>query len=162
MSTNLIAAAIPPATLQKAVEAAQLIRQLLGPYLISLTPEERATMPKMGDKSLAFVTEAAEFGVSLKSLLPAYLSTDDLVVDAGVAKALLPLFQLLDALTLDVDSTRMEAGSEGYVNALLVYGGLQAAAAQNQPGAQAAVAQLSPRFEGQRKRKAKGPGPLPA
>ena len=49
----------------------------------------------------------------------------------------------------------MGAGSEGYSAALVAYSALKTAASLNQPGAQAAVAELEPRFAGQGKRKAK-------
>ncbi len=49
----------------------------------------------------------------------------------------------------------MEAGSEGYTAALVAYSALKTAASLNQPGAQAAVTKLEPRFAGQSKAKAK-------
>ncbi|WP_201978993.1 hypothetical protein [Hymenobacter rubidus] len=54
-----------------------------------------------------------------------------------------------------MDRTRMEAGSEGYTAALVAYSALKTAASLNQPGAQAAVTKLEPRFAGQSKAKAK-------
>ena len=124
MKANLITTPIAAADVAKALELLGQLRTLLQPVLISLTPNERQAMPKMGDKSLAFVTSAAKYGASLKSLLPAYVDTDALTVDAGVAAALLPLFQTRNSLTLDMDSTLMQAGSEAYANSLLVYAGL--------------------------------------
>ena len=150
MTANLVTTAIPAADLKKVLDLLGQVRQVLSPYLVALTPEERTQMPKMGDKSLSFVSKAAEYGASLSAVLPPYLDTDALRVDAAVSEDLLPVFQQLLALTTDVESTRMEAGSEGYSAALLVYAALQAAAKANQPGAQAAVEQLGTRFAAQR------------
>lgn len=153
---NKITQAIPAATLTQATALLDQLRALLAPYLLSLTPAEREQMPKMGDKSLAFVQKAADYSTSLAAALPAYIDGAALRTDASVSAALLPLYAALLGLTTDVDSTRMEAGSEGYTASLLVYGALQAAAKQNQPGTQAAVGELGTRFKAQGQRKAKG------
>ena len=98
---------------------------------------------------------AAGYAHSPNALMPQYLDVAALTVDAGVNADLLPLYLELNGFTTDVDSTRMEAGSEGYTAALLAYSALKTAAALNQPGAQAAVTELEPRFAGQGKAKAK-------
>lgn len=152
---NLVTQAIPAKTLADALKAIRDARAALAPYLVSLTPEERAALPKMGDKSLAFVTKAAELAQALPTLMPQYLDVPGLTVDADTNADLLPLYLELSSLTTDVESTRMEAGSEGYTAALVAYGALKTAASLNQPGAQSAVAQLETRFAGQGKRKAK-------
>ncbi len=151
---DLITKAVPAKALADALAAIRQARQALAPYLVALTPEERASLPKMGDKSVAFVTKAAEFAQSLPTLMPQYLDVAGLVVDAGVNADLLPLYLELNGFATDVDSTRMEAGSEGYSSALVAYSALKIAASLNQPGAQAAVAELEPRFASQGKRKA--------
>jgi hypothetical protein len=152
---NLVNKGIPASVLEQALKQVREARALLAPYLISLTPEERESIPKMGDKSLAFVTKAAEYAQSLPKLMPPFLDVDGLVVDAGVSSDLLEVYLELNGFTLDVDSTRMEAGSEGYTAALVAYSSLKTAATLNQPGAQAAVTVLEPRFAGQGKRKKK-------
>lgn len=150
---NLVTQAIPAKILADALKAVRDARAALAAYLVPLTPEERSALPKMGDKSLAFVTKAAEYAQTLPTLMPQYLDVAGLAVDAGVSADLLPLYQELLGLTTDVDSTRMEAGSEGYTAALVAYSALKTAASLHQPGAQAAVAELEVRFAGQGKRK---------
>jgi len=147
---NKVAHSIPADKLAQATEHLAALRTLLAPYLVSLSPEERAALPKMGDKSVAFVQKAAAYSESLPQYLPAYVDGAALRLDAQVSADLLPVYQGLLALTTDVDSTRLEAGSEGYSAALLVYAALQAAAKQSQPAAQAAVGELSERFAAQR------------
>jgi hypothetical protein len=152
---NLVQKSIPANTLAEALKMVREARALLAAYLISLTPKERESMPKMGDKSLAFVTKTAEYAQSLPKLMPQYMDVPAFLVDAGVSSDLLELFLELTGFTLDVDSTRMEAGSEGYTAALMAYGALKSAAQSNQPGAQAAVTMLEPRFKAQGVRKPK-------
>lgn len=152
---NLVNKGIPADVLAQALKQVRDARALLAPYLISLTPDERESIPKMGDKSLAFVTKAAEYAQSLPKLMPQYLDVDAFLIDASVSSDLLELYLEVNGFGLDVDSTRMEAGSEGYTAALVAYNALKTAATLNQPGAQAAVTVLEPRFAGQGKRKKK-------
>ena len=143
---NLNAIAVPAKVLADALQKIREARAELAPYLHPLTPQQRQDLPKMGDKTLGFVTKMAEYAQSLTTLMPSYLDVPGLVIDAGTSAGLLPVFQELDGFTLDVDSTRMVAGSEGYTAALVGYSALQGAAKNNQPGAQAAVSELAPRF----------------
>ena len=137
---------IPAAILAGALKKIKDARADLAPFLHPLTIKQRKELPKMGDKSLAFVAKMAEYAQSLASLMPGYLDVPGLVIDANTNSALLPVFQELDGFATDVDSTRKVAGSEGYVGALMGYGALQGAAKNNQPGAQAAIDTVSPRF----------------
>ena len=138
--------AIPAAILAGALKKIKEARADLAPFLHPLTTKQREELPKMGDKTLAFVTKMAEYAQSLSDLMPSYLDVPGLVIDANTSNALLPVFQELDGFATDVDSTRMVAGSEGYVGGLIGYGALQGAAKNNQPGAQAAIDTVSPRF----------------
>ena len=143
---NLNNTLIPAAVLAGALANIRAARAALAPYLHPLTTQQRQDLPKMGDKSLAFVTKMAEYTQSLPQLMPSYLDAPGLVIDAATSNDLRIIFQETDGLALDLDSTRMVAGSEGYTAALMGYGALQSAAKDRQPGAQAAVAELAPRF----------------
>lgn len=143
---NLNATAVPAAVLADALKKIKDARAALAPYLHPLTTQQRQDLPKMGDKTLGFVTKMAEYAQSLPTLMPSYLDVPGLVLDAATSTDLLPVYQELDGFTTDVDSTRMVAGSEGYTASLIGYGALQGAAKSNQPGAQAAVTVLEPRF----------------
>ena len=157
--TNINAVAVPAAVLADALKHLQQARAALAPYLHPLTPQQREELPKMGDKTLAFVTKMADYAQALPTLMPAYLDVPGLVIDAATSNGLLPLLQEADGLALDLDSTRMVAGSEGYTAALMGYAALQGAAKANQPGAQAAVAELAPRFARPTKAKPAKPAP---
>ena len=57
MPDNQVSAEISEADQQAVLAAIETIRQKL-PFLIDLTPEQRRSLPKMGDKSRAFVSKA--------------------------------------------------------------------------------------------------------
>ncbi len=137
---------LPPVTAADVIKKLDDVRDLLAAFIITLTPKQRQEIPKMGDKSLAFVTKTAELTVPNAALVPAYVDADGLRLDASTAAQLGPIIQRLEGLLYDVESTQMVAGSEGYTAALLVYGAFQQAARAAHPGAQAAVDDLKQRF----------------
>lgn len=57
MSDNRISASLSQADRDAVMKAIATIREKL-PFLVDLTTEERRSLPKMGDKSRAFVSKA--------------------------------------------------------------------------------------------------------
>ncbi|GAA3992935.1 hypothetical protein [Hymenobacter antarcticus] len=126
----------------------EAIRTALAPYLLSLTPDERKTMLRMADKTVAFVTKTTDYATTNPSFVPAFVDLAELKQDTAGMAAFTPLRQFCEQLALDLDSTVMVAGSEAYGNALTVYGNIKFLAKNKQPGAQAAYDELSVRFPG--------------
>ena len=67
-----ISSEIHPKVMSKILNAISEIHTQL-PFLINLTPEERQRLPKMGDKTLGFVTKALELSKRYPKLVPKYL-----------------------------------------------------------------------------------------
>jgi len=143
---NLLAITIPPADLAKALDHFRQGAAVLAPYLRALTPEERQTMLKMADKTVAFVTKTRDYAHANPSFVPAFVDMPGFEQDVNALDGLTPLHQLLEGLALDTDSTMMLAGSDAYATALTVYQNIKFLAKNNQPGAQAAYDELSQRF----------------
>ncbi|MDQ2793937.1 MAG: hypothetical protein M3Y12_08015 [Bacteroidota bacterium] len=139
---------IPAKVLTDVQQHLDAIKAALAPYLLSLTPDERKTMLRMADKTVAFVTKTADYATNTPTFVPAFVDLDELRQDVAGVNALTPLRQQLEQLALDTDSTVMVAGSEAYTNALIVYGNIKFMAKNKQPGAQAAYDELSQRFPG--------------
>lgn len=57
MPDNRVSASLSRADRQAVLAAVNTIREKL-PFLIDLTPDERRALPKMGDSSRGFVTQA--------------------------------------------------------------------------------------------------------
>ena len=66
---NRIDATLPVATRDEILDLIVQIRAKL-PFLIDLSPEERQTLPKMGDKSRAFVSGSLQLATQDDSYLP--------------------------------------------------------------------------------------------
>jgi hypothetical protein len=145
---NEFAQIIPAAVLQQVQQHLDAIKTVLGSYLISLTPEERKTMPRMADKTVAFVTKTADYAANNPTFVPGFVDLTELTQDVAGVSALTPLRQQFEQLALDTDSTVMVAGSEAYTNSLTIYTNIKFMAKNKQPGAQAAYDDLSVRFPG--------------
>jgi len=58
---NRISLSLPEADMKAVREAVQVLQDKLLPHLITLAPEERRQLPKMGDKTVAFVLKAVNY-----------------------------------------------------------------------------------------------------
>lgn len=145
---------IPPLVLQDVQNHLSSIRELLAPFLVSLTPDERKTMLRMADKTVAFVQKTTDYATSNPSFVPTFVSLQELKQDTSSVAGLSPLRQQLEQLALDVDSTKMSAGSEAYSNSLTIYNNIKFQAKNKQAGAQAAYEDLKQRFTSQSRSKA--------
>lgn len=120
MTDNRVSATLSAEDRQAVLAAIQTIREKL-PFLIDLSPEDRRSLPSMGDKSRAFVSKALEVAKQNPDFLPRSFDIEELEKDVALFEALYPIWQALSQLTELLDDTKMAVGSEAYVGALLVY-----------------------------------------
>ena len=69
MSENRVSASLGDAERTALLGAIAKLKSSL-PFLIDLTPEERRALPKLGDKSRAFVSKALEVAIQNEDILP--------------------------------------------------------------------------------------------
>ena len=133
-------------------QAINKLRTILEPKLITLTPEERKELPKMGDKTVAFVEKAVEYAQEYPQYMPAFINVPEASSDFEAVKAIRSYFNPLERITNELDDSMTIAGSEAYSTALSVYKVLKNAASMGQPGAEKAAEELGNRFpRGKRK-----------
>jgi len=115
-------------------------------FSVSLTTDERASLPKISVANKSFTEDAINAIANNASLFPAYL-------DVKLMQNDLKLYQQLDELatmlrqTLErIEDTRILAGSEAYVAALAVYKLVGAAASAGVEGTDTIYEQLRERF----------------
>jgi hypothetical protein len=156
--TNNHSVSIPPDVIAQALSQAEALRQLLDPYITPLTPTQRRTIAKMGDKTLAFVEKAYELAQSNPEFVPPFLNMPEFAIDFADATNLEPLFVAVGQLHSGVDDTQMLAGSEAYQAALVYYNSVKEAAIQNVTGAKAVYDALRVRFP-HKKRRLEGNNP---
>jgi hypothetical protein len=120
MATNKVTAKLSAADREAVMEAISTIRQKL-PFLIDLSMEERKALPKLGDKSRAFVSKALEIAAQNPDFLPRSFDLDEMRRDMELFEALYPVLLSLTQLQELVDDTSVAVGSEAYAAGLLVY-----------------------------------------
>lgn len=90
-------------------------------FLISLTTEDRQALPKMGDRTQAFVDKALDVVTRHPEILPGRFKPEDFRRDAELTKALTPILREVRELHAKLDDTVFAASSEAFSAALLVY-----------------------------------------
>jgi hypothetical protein len=133
----------------------QQANDLLLPYVTALTPAERRTLAKMGEKTLSFVEKAHEAATENPNFVPPFLDMAAFDVDFADAHNLWGLHLATNQLHENVDDTTMVAGSEAYQASLIFYNSVKMAARQDIPGAKAIYEELKKRFPGPKR---KNPG----
>ncbi len=143
MTTNRISAALTQADRDAVMMAVSTIKSKL-PFLVDLTAEERKALPKMGDKSQAFVTKALEVATQNPDFLPRAFDLDEMRRDVELFEKMYPIVVALSQLQELVDDTAMAAGSEAYAAALQVYH--YAKASGQGSGLEGMVSEMGQRF----------------
>jgi len=146
MSTNLHVQQVPAEVVAQAKSLVEQLSALLAPYMVTLTSTDRQTIPKMGEKTLSFVTNAQAFAGQYPNFLPTFVNKTDFDIDVADATNLVALKAQVDQVASLIDDTVMVAGSEAYVAALAFYNNVKLAAKQNVPGAKIINDELSARF----------------
>lgn len=126
MTHNRVSASLSDADGRAVLEAVRTIREKL-PFLVDLTPDERHRLPKMGDKSRAFVEQALNIATQNPDVLPRSFDVEEMRKDVELMDALRPLAAALAQLYELVDDTLLEVSSEAYAAALAVYQYVRAA-----------------------------------
>jgi hypothetical protein len=144
---NKVSASIDPAVKAAALAGIANIRGQLAPLLhITLSPSERQEMPKMGDKTKAFVSKSLEYAGLEPALVPAFLDLAEAQKDYQLAADLGELSRSLDKLLEEVNDAMMLAGSEAYDAALLFYNNVKMASRTNSGGTGSIYDELARRF----------------
>ncbi|WP_321375896.1 hypothetical protein [uncultured Draconibacterium sp.] len=131
---------------QQIGQAIQLLATVLEPKLMTLTPEERKELPKMGDKTVAFVEKAIEYAQQYPQYMPAFIDVPEARSDFEAVRDIRIIYTVLFRLCTEMDDSMTIAGSEAYTSALSIYKVLKNAASMGQPGAETAVNELGERF----------------
>ncbi len=120
MVANRIEAHLTEEDRQAVLNALAEIRERL-PFLLNLTAEERQALPKMGEKSRAFVNEALALALKNPDLCPEDFDLEDMKEDIALYDHLQPILfgvmQLEDLLL----SSAVAASSDAYSAALEIY-----------------------------------------
>jgi hypothetical protein len=149
---NLISVEISPEDLAKVNTALEMINSVLKPVLKTLSPEDRLQLPKMGDKTLAFVQKAVDYSITYPQFMPPFTDGAEFKKDLAAVNTLNQIFRPLLNLTQMLDDSILMAGSDAYIAALSYYNTVKQATKVNANNAKTIYDDLSRRFPG------RGPG----
>jgi hypothetical protein len=121
------------------------------PMLINLSAEDRHDLPKMGDKTLAFVTKSLEYAKQNPGVVPPFLNIPEFEKDVNAATSMSKILRPLKQLLERIDDTTMLTGSEAYSAALIFYGAVKGAAKADVGGMKTVYDDLQSRFPGRSK-----------
>jgi hypothetical protein len=120
MNENRVSAKVSTEDVTAVKGAVETIHQKL-PFLIGLDAETRRAMPRMGDKSRAFVRKCLELANQNPAILPRGFDLEEFNRDVALDEAMLPIAQLIGQLAEMVDDTQTAVRSDVYLAALIVY-----------------------------------------
>jgi hypothetical protein len=120
MTQNIISAVLSAEDQAAVLAGVQTIKLKL-PFLIDLSPEERRNLPKMGDKSRAFVLGALDTTTQNPDILPRAFDLDEFKRDVDLAQKLEPITLAVGQLAELLDDTSVAVSSDAYAAALVVY-----------------------------------------
>ena len=157
-SDNRISLEITAAQKTAIVDAVMALKTALQGMLINLTPEEKQSLPRIGDNSLAFDEKCAAYMASRADLVPSFLDTAEMAKDRKLVADLLPCFRELAPLCEGLEETIMLANSDNMIGDLAFYQNVRQAAKRGVAGANTIYDDLKSRFPGRPK---KDPTPDP-
>jgi hypothetical protein len=143
---NQIAVAIPAAELQNINTLITQLKTALAPYSIALSAEDRRNIPKMGDKTVAFVDKVKDYAQSHPQLVPTFMNVPDLNVDIAAVQQLNPLVNAIEQILAGVDNSRLLSGSEAYAASTIFYQSVKQAAKNKVADAELIFEDLKKRF----------------
>src|SRR3954471_3117440 len=103
--SNRISLAIPDDAMQRINAAVQTLQTDLLPHLVDLGTEDRRAMPRMGDKTIAFVAKALSYVRGRPEYKPGFVEIDEFQRDVDAVGLLRPLQRELGQLKDMIDDS---------------------------------------------------------
>ena len=144
---NLISIEIPQEQLDALDTAINTIKSTLEPYIVTLSVAERKRIPKMNEKTAPFVKKAFEYAVSHPEFTPSYMEVGELKKDVDAFDILNRIGMQLEEISVSLNDTAMQAGSEAYLAALSYYNTVKRAVKDKQASAKVLFEDLKTMFE---------------
>ncbi|MDO4229397.1 MAG: hypothetical protein Q4C98_06255 [Capnocytophaga sp.] len=146
MNKNSISVQLPQEVITQLETKFREIKELLAPYTVSLTNDERMTLPKMSDKSIAFVGKVVDYTASSPKFIPPMMEVEELKKDFEAHKALSPILAMAQQLVDILKDSQIVTGSEAYTQSLLYYASVKMAVKLGDSEAKAVHEDLGKRF----------------
>lgn len=120
MNNDLVKGEVSAEQLQGILDLVSQIQKQL-PFLIDLNANDRRSLPKLGDKSRAFVDQGLVLATQNSGILPRNFDIEEYRRDVALVRQLEPLVLAVGQLAGRLEDTLLAAGSDAYSQTLLVY-----------------------------------------
>ena len=147
-SDNRISISITPEKKAAIVAAVQGLKTALQGVTVSLSEDERASLPRIADKTLAFDTKCEAYMANRPDLVPNFIDMDERAKDRALIEDLLPSLRELTPLVQGLEDTVALANSDNYMGDLSFYQNVKMGAKRGVSGAAAIYDDLKVRFPG--------------
>lgn len=145
---NTISVVLDDASMVEIRAAIGVLKTKLAPHLKTLSVQDRKELPRLGDKTLAFVQKAKDYSGLHADLVPGYLDREAFDIDLEAFNRLRNLERDLTPVTEALADSIALSGSEAYQAALVFYNNVKAARKVNVGASAAVYDDLSSRFPG--------------
>ena len=119
--------------------------------LINLNKDERQSLPKIADKTLAFDEKCKAYMTSRPELVPGFIDAAELAKDRKLIDDLLPCLRELAPICEGLEDTVSLAYTDVYVADLAFHANVKQAAKRGVPGTDTIYDDLKTRFPGRPK-----------
>ncbi len=150
-SDNRISIEINPEKKEASVDAVEALKEELDGIIINLTKDERTTLPKIADKTLAFDEKCKAYMASRPELVPGFVDTVELAKDRKLIADLLPCLRDLAPICEGLEDTISLAYTDVYVADLAFHQSVKQAAKRGVAGTDTIYDDLKTRFPGRPK-----------
>ena len=151
-SDNRISLEITAAQKAAIVSAVGALKTALEGITINLTVDEKQSLPRISDGTLAFDEKCAAYMASRADLVPSFLDAAEMAKDRKLVADLLPCLREIAPICEGLEDTIMLANSDNYVGDLAFYQNVRQAAKRGVSGADTIYNDLKTRFPGRPKK----------
>lgn len=116
-------------------------------FIINLEPEERRSMPMLGQKSYGFTKLAHGYAEEHPELLPAFMKPVEMTNDMTFTTQLRQVMDILIPLFEGIQDTFMAVGAESFLAARVFYKSVKNAAEMGIPGTDVIAKELGITFK---------------
>lgn len=116
-------------------------------FAVNLEPEDRRSMPMMGQKTFGFTDLCHGFAFKHQDLLASFQKPDEMKNDMDFTRQLRDVLDVLDPIYEKIQDTYMAVGAEAYLAARIFYKSVKNAAEMGVPGCDVIVKELGTIFK---------------
>ena len=135
------------------------LSEKLAPHLQNLEPDARKDLPKVGEKSFAFMDKVRNYAPANPDLVPSFMDLDAFQADMTGADFLQQNLRLAVPLLTALEDSLTLSLVEAYEAALMFHHNVKVAAKSGVPNAKAIYEDLATRFARGPRRTSKQPEP---